>query len=267
MSWGSSGSWGIFGLGNLVVPGSGVHVLNSLGTFLPVSSFFLELSSGTGGVLEVFLEGLFDLEIELVSLVEVIINLRSDQLSFLLLNISNERFWLWFWKVSNGFVKVNASFLVSLEFCWPGGLSGFLEGSFLGSNGSLVSDPVFLELLSSFDISGLSISPFVNDDILVVNLERPFSGFSLGEFDLAHFVVVSISVSFVDGFLLLDVGLDLSGEFFSLVNGIVGESFEILNDGLIHGPSGFPGLGEAGFDLSFGGKRFWCWGIEVIGKV
>lgn len=81
MGWGSGGSWGEFGLSNLVVPGSGVHVLNSLSSFLPLSSVSLKGFSGIVGVLHVSSKIIFDLVIEFVSLVQVFINLTSDFLS------------------------------------------------------------------------------------------------------------------------------------------------------------------------------------------
>jgi hypothetical protein len=184
VSWMSIGSWGEFGLSNLVVPGSSVHILNSLASSFPVSSFFLKLSSGTGGVFHVFLEGLLYLEVELVSLVDVIVNLSSDQFSFLLLNISNERFWLWFWKDSNGFVEIDASLFVSLEFLWPFSFSGSFESSFISGNRFLVVNPIILEILVVLDISEFGIRIVLDDLVLVGNLEVDITRFVSDEFEV-----------------------------------------------------------------------------------
>jgi hypothetical protein len=81
MGWGSVGSLGEFGFSNLVAPGSGVHVFNSLACFLPFFNVFRKLISFTTGVLDVLFKIFFDIEFEFKSLVNVIINLSSDFLS------------------------------------------------------------------------------------------------------------------------------------------------------------------------------------------
>lgn len=55
------GSWGVFSLGNLIVPGSSVHVLDLFRCLNPFLLLFLESSSGTVGVLEVSFKILFDI--------------------------------------------------------------------------------------------------------------------------------------------------------------------------------------------------------------
>jgi len=169
------GHWGVFSLGNLIVPGSGVHVLDSLGSSFPCGLVFLECFSGTIGVLKVSFKIVSDIEFELCSLVDVIINLSSDHFTFFLLNISNQSVWfhnssslLWSF---HSLVEFNDGGFVSSEFLWPLSFSGSFESSFLGSDGSLVVNPVFLELFSSSNILRLNFSPIVNDAILVVNSE------------------------------------------------------------------------------------------------
>jgi len=169
------GSWGEFSLGNLIVPGSGVHVLDSLGSGFPCGLIFLKSLSGTIGVFKVRFKIVFDIEFELCSLVEVIINLSSDQFSFFLLNISNQSVWLshgssLLWSF-HSLVEFNDGGFVSSEFLWPLSLSGSFESSFLGSDGFLVEHPVILELFTRLNIMRLSSSPFVKDGFLVVNSE------------------------------------------------------------------------------------------------
>jgi hypothetical protein len=64
MSWSFSGSWSKFSLGNLVVPGSGVHVLNSLSSDIPVFGISFKLFSGTVGVFHISFQILFDIPFE-----------------------------------------------------------------------------------------------------------------------------------------------------------------------------------------------------------
>lgn len=60
VSWSLCGSWGEFSLGNLVVPGSGIHVLNLFRSLFPFSSFLFKLISGSSGVFEVCFKIFFD---------------------------------------------------------------------------------------------------------------------------------------------------------------------------------------------------------------
>lgn len=169
------GHWGVFSLGNLIVPGSSVHVLDSLGSDFPCGLFFLECFSSTIGVLKVSFKIVCDIEFELCSLVDVIINLSSDHFTFFLLNISNQSVWFHhssslLWSLQS-LVEFNDGGFVSSEFLWPLSFSGSFESSLIGTDGILVVNPVFLELLLRCNIISLSSSPFVKDGFLVVNSE------------------------------------------------------------------------------------------------
>ena len=237
VSWSGGGSWGEFGFGNLVVPGSGVHVLDSLTSGFPVLDISFECISGTVGVLQVCFKILFGLISESISLVHVIIHLTSDQFSFSLLSISNHSDVRWVhvssvcWSILS-LIKFNNSLFVSLEFLWPLSLSGGFESSFLGSDRVIGVNEVFLKFLSGFNIVGLGSSPFIKNSFLVINGERPFS-LVVSEVNILHFVVESFSILLVDNLLLLNVGLNLRFESFLLCNGVVVEVNDVIDDGFV----------------------------------
>lgn len=180
-SWSLSRCWGEFALSNLVLPGSGVHVLDVLTGDFPFSGFFLELSSGIFGVSHVFSKVLFDVPFQSKSLVDVIVNMASDKFSFFLLSIGDERFWL---GISHGFHEFHGSSFVSLEFLWPFSFSGSFESSFISGNRFLVVNPIILEILVVLDISEFGIRIVLDDLVLVGNLEVDITRFVSDEFEV-----------------------------------------------------------------------------------
>lgn len=274
VSWSFLGSSGEFSLSDLVVPGSDVHIIDSLGGSFPVLGLSLKFGSGVLSVLEVGFEGFLDLPFQFVSLVKILIELGSDFLGLSLFSVGDQRLWFlsesslkfvldWSVDILVGF---DGSILVSLPQFWPLSFSGSLEFSFISGNGFFVSNPVLNELISSLNISSLSISPFVNDSLLVVNLEAPFSILLFCEVDLFHLELDGILVFLVDDFLLGNEFFHLSSEFLSLVNGSVREVLEVFNDGFIESPSSLPSISEIGFNISCRGKRVWVLLLEVSGK-
>jgi hypothetical protein len=248
--WTFSASWGIFGVCNLVRPGSGVHVANSLTGSFPLSIISFELISGIVGVFHVGFKILFDLPFEFLSLVNVVINLFSDFHVESLIGIRNHRLWSWFHGLNETFNRL----LETLECFWPGGFSGGFESSFFGSDGFLVVNIFGFELLIVHDIVSLGISPFIDDLIFVVNVKGQFTIFVIN-INVLHFVVKGSFVLLVDCFLLFNEGLDIILPSISLDSSIVVEINNIIDDGFIEVISSVSHVVETVFDLSSGSKR------------
>lgn len=250
--WMRSIGCGIFSLGDLVVPGSGVHVTNSLASSFPLGSFSFEKVSISGSVVEVSLKIFLDFPFEFFSLVKLFVNLVSNFHVHNLIGIRNKRNQgLWF--LHGLHESLNGGF-ISVEGFWPGGFSGGSEFSFLSSDGSLVVNEISFEFLSGSDIVSLGISPVVNDGVLVVNGVRPLS-IVIVPVDVVHFVVPSGFVSLVDFLLLLHEGSNFTLESVSLGSGIVVEINDIIEDGSIEVGTSVGHVVESSFNFSSGSKR------------
>lgn len=237
-SWSLSRCWGEFALSNLVLPSSGVHVLNVLRSSFPFGGFILELSSGVMGVSHVFSEVLFDVPFESKSFVDVIINLTSDSFSFSLFSIGNEGHWMFIFDIIGEFVD---SSFVSLEFLWPFSLSGSFECSFIGGNRFLVVNPVLSKFLVVLDISEFGVRPVLENLILVGNLEINITVLLLDEVEVVGLIFPSSFVFSVDLFFVLNVSLNVSTESFSFWSGVVNEFKEISNNSFVKIGASSPG--------------------------
>jgi hypothetical protein len=247
--WVRSIGCGEFSLGDLVIPGSGVHVTNSLASSFPLGNLGFEMVSSIGSVVEVSFKIFLDFPFELFSLVKLFVNLVSNFHVHCLIGIRNQGLWL-----LHGLHEILNGSFVSVEGFWPGGFSSGSEFSFLGSDGFLVVNEISFEFLSRSDIVSLGISPVVNDGVLVVNGVRPLS-IVIVEVDVVHFVVPCGFVSLVDFLLLLHEGFNFTLESVSLGSGIVVEFNEIIEDGFIEVGTSVGHVVEPIFNCSSGSKR------------
>jgi hypothetical protein len=261
-SWSFSGSWGEFALSNLVLPGSGVHVLDVLTGNFPFSSIFLKGSSGSSGVFKVSSDIFLNVIFESESLVDVLIHLSSDDFSFLLLSIGDERFWgrsgnsigLSFIPFE-GIIAFLGSSLVSSEFLWPFSFSGRGEFSFISSNGFLVLNVFFDEFLVVFDISEFGIRPVVENLIFVVKFELDITRLGFSSVEVFHLVVPSSFVLLVDLILVLNVSLNIITPFSSLGFGVVNEFKEITDNSFVEIGTSSPGGSKVSSLNGFGSNK------------